>query len=299
MNEPETPLSRREAERLLDAPAAHDSDLGRVLAAVQSPAHPEELRREDATVAAFHSARLTPPPATRKAFVSPTRLGGRAAVHAVVATAAVVSMASGGFALAGAVDLPSLPTLPGQASDRATEAVSEARDGATSATAGSPTGRPGGSATGKPTKSPSTTSSETPSATASPTPNLPGLCQALQATDRSDDGKALDSAAFSALATAAGGADNVATYCVSLIGAPETAKPTGKPTDRPTPTTTPTDKPTGQPPTVPTPTGKPTDKPTDRPTDKPSPGKPSPGKPTDKPGQSGNGGGKDSTTSGS
>ena len=134
MNEPETRLSRREAERLLDAPAAHDSALGRALSAAGAPAHPDELRREDAAVAAFHSARLSPPPATRKAFVSPTRLGSRAAIHAVVATGAVVAMASGGFALAGSVDLPGLPSLPGQASDRATEAVSRAGGATTSGT---------------------------------------------------------------------------------------------------------------------------------------------------------------------
>ena len=293
MSKHETRLSRRETERLLDAPATHDSALGWVLSAASAPAHPTELRREDSTAAAFHSARLSPPPARRRAFVSPTRLGSRAAVHAVVATGAVVAMASGGFALAGSLDLPS---LPGQASDRATEAVLKTR-GATGATetksssTGRPSGTAGGAASGtptkapKPTKSPSATAGEaTDDPTASPTPNLTGLCTAFQATDRSDNGTSLDSAAFTALAAAAGGADQIATYCVGLIGAPET----GKPADKPSPTgkPTPTDKPT--------PTNKPTDTPTGSPTNKPSTGTS-----TDRPEQSGKGGGKDSTTSGS
>ncbi len=319
MNQPENRLSRRDAERLLDAPATHDSALGQALAAAAAPPHPHELHREDAAVAAFHTTRSTPPPARRTAFVSPTRLGSRAAVHAVVATGAVLVMGSGAFALARAVDLPDLPTLPGHATDRATEAVSGTGSATSSATApgstssGTPDGTAGGSPsgkpTGKPTSVPSTSASGSPSAT--PSPNLPGLCTAFQATDRSD-GRSLTSPAFAALVTAAGGADRVATYCVALIGAPETGTPSGQPT----PTSKPTPIPTGNP--TPTPTGKPTDKPTptDRPTptDTPTPtptGKPSepptgsptdqpsPGKPTDAPEHSGRGGGKDSTTSGS
>ena len=299
MTEPETRLSRRDAEHLLDAPAAHDNALGWALSAMGAPTHPDELRREDATVTEFHRARLTPPPATRTGFVSPTRLGARAAVHAVVATAAVVAMASGGFALAGSVDLPGLPTLPGQASDRATEAVAGARGGVASGSDSSPGATsssqgPTGSSTSTFTSA-STSSSPTGPGTvttaattatpsddgsASPTPSLRGLCKAFQASDRSH-GASLDSTAFAALAAAAGGADQVATYCVALVGAPETPSstptptPTGKPTDKPTPTGPPTDKPTGSP--TDKPTGSPTDKPTGSPTGKPT------GSPTDTP----------------
>lgn len=268
MSQPKTRLSRREAERLLDAPASHDSALGSALSAASAPAHPGELRREDATVAAFHTARLTPSPTSRSNYVSPTKLGSRAAARAVIATAAVVALTSGGFALANSAHLP---LLPDQASDQATESVAK-------------TPKPTETTTTETTESTEAAETETPTETtteATPTPNFEGLCKAYQATDR-DHGKSLDSAAFTALTTQAGAA-GIEAYCVALIGEP---KETGKPSVLPTPTAKPTDQPTGKPSVLPTPTDKPTDK-------------PSPGKPTDKPDNTGKGGGKDSSTSGS
>ena len=228
--------SRRDAERLLDDPAAHGSDLGTLLAAAAAPAQPDELRR--------------------------------------------------GFALAGSADLPHIPFLPGQASDRATESVAKAprpsssaissatRTGQSSATRGgqsSATGGPGKSGkpgtSGQPGKSASPSSSapsSAPSASTSPSgsastapapnPNVRGLCRAFQATDHSAHGSSLDSAAFTALAqaAAAAGAPDVATYCVGLIGEP---RPTGKPSDHST------GKPTDHA------TGKPTDHSTGKPTE--------------------------------
>jgi hypothetical protein len=280
MTDHEIRLSRRESERLLDDPAAHDSALGWALSAANAPAHRGELRREDAEVAAFHAARLSPPPTTRSNYVSPASLGRRAAARAVVATGAIVALTSGGFALASSVDLP---TLPGQASDRASDratgSVAQAPEPTrtTSSTSSTtPTGRPSRAPGTKTSKKEQSEGAETPGA--SPRPSFTGLCKAYQATDRSKAGKSLDSAAFTALATEAGGADQVATYCVALIGEP---RETGRPTDKPAPGK-PTDKPApGRPTDKPAP-GKPTDKPAPgKPTDKPSPDKP--GKPTDKP----------------
>ena len=269
MNDHEIRLSRRESERLLDDPAAHDSALGWALSAAKAPAHRGELRREDAEVAAFHAARLSPPPATRSGYVSPSSLGRRAAARAVVATGAVVALTSGGFALASSVDLP---TLPGQASDRASESVAKAPEPTRTASTSSPTTSEESAETEK--------SDDAETSEATPTPSFEGLCRAYQATDRAKAGKSLDSAAFTALATEAGGVDKVATYCVALIGEP---RETGKPSVLPTPTAKPTpgkptDKPTGKPSVLPTPTakptpGKPTDKPSGRPTDKPAPSK--------------------------
>ncbi|MBD3923761.1 hypothetical protein IEZ26_03940 [Nocardioides cavernae] len=268
MSTPDPRLSRRDAERLLDAPAEHDNVLGWALTAASAPAHPSELHGEDAAAAAFQSARLSPAPSTRSGYVSPSRLGGRAATRAVIATGAVVALTSGGFALASSTDLPGLPGfpglpgLPGQASDRASDSTADAPRGAagsvTPGDSGSADGSPSGSASGSPGASgssgsststtspgsPSATPSESPSGTtdgpATPSPSFEGLCRAFQATDRSDAGSSLDSAAFLALATQAGGADRIATYCVDLIGPPkQTGKPTpspspGKPTDQPT-----------------------------------------------------------------
>jgi len=294
MTAPDPHLSRRDAERLLDTPAEHDHALGWALTAASAPGFPDELRREAAAVAAFHAARLAPPPASRSGFVSPSRLGSRAAARAVVATGAVVALTSGGFALANSAHLPHLPLLPDRASDRATESVAKTpgdggstSPGATSTSAAGPSssatgpaGSPSGSA-GSPGGSTGSTSgsSETPDQTTTPTPDYRGLCRAFQTAGRGGAGSSLDSAAFQALAAQAGGADRIATYCVDLIGPP---KETGRPTDKPSPGR-PTDKPSP---------GKPTDKPSPgKPTDKPSPGKPTDKPtPTDAPGGSGNSG---------
>lgn len=208
--------------------------------------------------------------------MSPSKLGSRAAARAVIATGAVVALTTGGFALANSAHLP---TLPGQASDRATEAVAKTPK---------PTETESETSTEAPTETPTTTESAeavpTESASETPTPSFEGLCRAFQATDHSAHGSSLDSAAFTALATEAGGTDPavIATYCVTLIGEP---KETGKPSELPTPTSRPT--PTGKPSVLPTPTAKPT------------PAKPTPGKPTDKPSPAGKGGSQGSTTSGS
>ena len=251
MNNPDRDLSRRDAERLLDDPASVDSALGSALSAASAPARPGELRREEMAVAAFHRARLEP------AAAVPARRAGRAATRAVVATGAVVALASGGFALASSIDLP---LLPDRASDRASEAVapSSATTSATS-TATSTAGSADSSATTGTPGSTESEGSESPGASASPSPDLEGLCRAFHAADRSGQGRSLDSAAFRALATAAGGPDRVATFCVDLIGSP---KP------KPTPSGKPSDQPTGKPTTLPTPTTKPP--PTGKPTTKPT-----------------------------
>lgn len=250
MRAPDHHPTRREAEQLLDDPAAHRSALGTLLSAAAAPALPGELRREDAEVAAFRRARLAPSTATA-GFVSPRRLASRAAARAVIATGAVVALTTGGFALANSAHLPG---LPGQASDQATESV--AKNPQPSTTSSTTAVAPGSQAPGSTSPGSETSGPESPGATdtgtSSPTPNVEGLCRAFQATDRSAHGSSLDSAAFTALAAAAGGADRVATWCVDLIGEP---KKTGKPSQLPTPTT----QPTGKPSTAP---GKPTDKPT-------------------------------------
>ncbi|HEX6360824.1 hypothetical protein [Actinophytocola sp.] len=82
-----------------------------------------------------------------------------------------------------------------------------------------PTGRP--SDVGKPADA------------GTPSPSMAGLCQAYESQVRENPGKALESAAFTALVDAAGGADKVPQYCDTL---PD-EHPTGKPSDLPTPTT--------------------------------------------------------------
>jgi hypothetical protein len=283
-------LSRRDADRILDAPAESGRPVAEALEALRAPAAADELRREDAVVAAFHAARLAPAPTTRREM-SPTT-PRTAAVRAVVATGLVVAVTSGGFALAATGHLP---TLPDQASDTATESVAKSRTAPSESASETATEEPTASETATATQTATatesadateTTEDAAPTDGAAPTPNLEGLCKAFQASDKSAHGKALDSAAFTALATAAGSTDGIATYCVTLVGEP---KATGKPTT--VPTTKPTQAATGKPTAKPTQaaTGKPTAKPTQaatgKPTTAPSPtdkGKPSDaGKPAD------------------
>ncbi|RYC11513.1 hypothetical protein [Nocardioides zhouii] len=285
MRTPDDHPTRREAEQLLDDPAAHGSALGSLLSAASAPALPGELRREDAEVAAFHRARLTPSTTRGAGFVSPRRLASRAAARAVIATGAVVAVTTGGFALANTAHLPG---LPGQASDQATESVTKTPRPTATSTSASTAPSTSTSAT-DPSGTPSRSTESSPSASSAPTPNYEGLCRAFQAVDRSANGSSLDSAAFAALSAAAGGGDSIATWCVALIGEPqETGKPSvlPTPTARPTPTSKPTpvkptDRPTGKPSQLPTPTTQPTGKPST-----------APGTPTDKPSPTDQGGGR-------
>ena len=83
---------------------------------------------------------------------------------------------------------------------------------------------------------PTTLPTTSASASATPSPNLNGLCTAYQAGATDNSGKASDSPAFQALASAAGGADQVDTYCATLLANDPSAPvhPTGPPTALPT-----------------------------------------------------------------
>jgi hypothetical protein len=107
-----------------------------------------------------------------------------------------------------------------------------------------------------------------------------GLCRAFTAGEKNQHGSALDSVAFKALATAAGGDDQIEGYCRQVLadagshhpgqtpsaGSASTNVPNepGQPSDLPT-ANAPTDPPTGPPSSLPT-----TDHPTGRPTATPS-----------------------------
>jgi hypothetical protein len=87
---------------------------------------------------------------------------------------------------------------------------------------------------------------------ADPSPSLVGLCHAYTAGAGSEHGKALDSPAFQALLTAAGGKANVDGYCVQLLAA-ASAQSGETPSEhldaRPSdlPTAHPSEHPTGRP----------------------------------------------------
>ena len=94
---------------------------------------------------------------------------------------------------------------------------------------------------------------------ASPSPSLRGLCQAFTAHAGRDTGKALDSPAFTALITAAGGKGGVTGFCAGLLATPPgnapASHPAGKPSSHPAEANTahPTGRPSVLPPGKPTP----------------------------------------------
>jgi len=215
------------AERLLtgiqDDYAAADQRVHRLLAAAAAPGRVTEIAGKEDALRAFQHALRTPAPRHRLA-----RAIGR--IGAIKVTALAVSVVGiGGVALAATTG-----TLPAPAQDAAHSAF------------GAPPARSAAR--------PSTTPSQQPKA--SPSPSLPGLCVAYNAQPVEDRGKALQSPAFTALVTAAGGPEMVEDFCADLVpaqpgttpshpdGAPGTAPgnpdhPTGPPREPGRPSGTP------------------------------------------------------------
>jgi hypothetical protein len=243
-------LNRNQAEQLLrgesaSGPASQLADncaLASLLAFAAAPQAGRELAGEAEAVTAFRRAHLGPAPQPRRPSMSATKL---LVAKAVIAA---VGVSGGGVALAAATGhLPAnLAGKPAAASSAAAAASS---------------------AGGKSTSHPADPA-------ASPSPSLRGLCQAYTARVSQSPGKALDSPAFTALITAAGGKDNVTAFCTSVLathpGNAPASHPSGNPSSLGTPANT--THPTGKPTTVPTdhPTGKPTTVPTDHPTGEPT-----------------------------
>jgi hypothetical protein len=226
-------LNRNAAEQLLrgefaSGPASQLADhyaLASLLAVAAAPDADRELAGEAEAVTAFRKAHLGPATQPRRPLMSATRL---LVAKAVIA---VVGVSGGGFALAAATG-----HMPANLSGKPTAAGSAAVA----------TARP--AASGKSTSHPAS----------SPSPSLRGLCQAYTAHAGRNTGKALDSPAFTALITAAGGKDSVTGFCTSLLathpGTASTSHPAGKPSSHPAQANT--AHPTGKPSVLPS--GKPT-----------------------------------------
>lgn len=220
-------LSRRTASRMLDHPTAHahDGGVGEALSAVASMPAVLADDGEDRALAAFRAVAHPDPVPTTRGTPFMTRITRKAAAAPAAALAAAgIVLAGGGIAFAasqGAVHVPfsGHDHRPSQAPS-ATATVNPGISGTHQAQ------QPGDEATDT---SPSASSSATPS------PSLEGLCVAYQAGAMD---KAATNPAFTALQSAAGGADGVAAYCVNLIGEPtHPARPThpAKPTEAATP----------------------------------------------------------------
>jgi hypothetical protein len=157
--------------------------LARVLAAATAPAAPEELAGEQRALAEFAAVMRSTPTslAPRRTAVSRKVFTMKAAAAALVAVLSI-----GGIAAA------ATGHLPGQASSVADRATDASRAGA----AGHELGAAAGVELDEAAQA--------------------GLCRAVQAGQGADHGSRTDTPAFRALAAAAGGAGNVASYCEGI-----------------------------------------------------------------------------------
>jgi hypothetical protein len=232
-------LDRDSAEQLLcGAPAARREAgrLGALLRAAGAPVHPDELSGEHAALAAFQAAaRLDPVPRPERRSMLKTAL---AKVLTVKAAIVFAGAGLGGVALAASADV-----LPDPLANRPAAPVTRAPA----------TPAPGGG-------SAAPDNGNGPKAT--PSPSLIGLCRAYAARPEPARGRALQSPAFTALVTTAGGVNKVDDYCAGLAATPgaKAPRPAGRPTDRPDQAST--KAPGGHP-------GKPASPPVGRPTSVP------------------------------
>ncbi|NUR69384.1 MAG: hypothetical protein HOU81_01045 [Hamadaea sp.] len=203
-------LRRSVAEHLLDgATDAGPPPLAELLAAAAAPAHPGELAGRQAVTQAYRAHRDAVPLPRRRSMLK-TALAKALTVKAAAIAAVAVG---GGVALA-----------------------------ATTGVLPNPLGT-----TGKPSASHSPKPSHSPGAKGSPSPNLEGLCKAYAAKPDGERGKALESPAFQALVTAAGGLDKVTDYCVTLLPSSKPSAPGAKPSTPGKPSTKPSGAPTVKP----------------------------------------------------
>lgn len=184
-------ISGRTAENLLSGAHADSSHprLAATLRAAAGPTRPGELDGRQAAVAAFHRAVQHPSASPRRRSLIRT-----ATVRLTFKAAAVaaVLLGTGGVALAattGALPIPLNNHRPAPSASTGAHGVGSPQASAHPGSAG-------------------------------PSPSLVGLCHTYTAGTGPEHGKALDSPAFQALVTAAGGKDGVDAFCTRLLGDP-------------------------------------------------------------------------------
>ena len=231
-------INARTAEDLLngaDVDGQHQR-VAQVLRSVAGPTQPGELAGRQDALAAFGRARLLPDPHYRRQSMIKTAVVKLLTVKAIAV--GVLLVGTGGVALAA-----STGALPNPLGNHPTPAASAGQSGSNHGSAASPH----------------------PTGSADPSPSLVGLCHAYTAGAGSAQGKALDNPAFHALLVAAGGKDNVDSYCKNLLAT--TAHASGSPSEHLSgrPSTHPTGRPSSHP------TGDPSGHPSGHPTAAPSP----------------------------
>ena len=207
-------IDRRAAEHLLAGrPAGHATrPLAAALRAAAAPAHPEELSGERAAMTAFAAAHLDPVPEPRRPSVLKSTLAKILTVKAAVILAAAAG--TGGVVLASTSGVLPAPWTDSPADPPAVTTPQHPSSG-----------KPADA--GKPDQQDK-----------APSPSMAGLCNAYEAKVKENPGKALESPAFTALITAAGGKDGVDEYCDAVAAGKEpghSGDPHGKPSDHPKP----------------------------------------------------------------
>jgi hypothetical protein len=193
--------------------------VARLLAATVAAPTPEELAGRGAVLAELRAvARARPTAAMAGWRTSPPRRRRRTGLAVVVVVGALVTGGVAGAATG---------HLPGPVRDASRSIIGAARGGTAPAStqAGQPPApvkRPAGSGGGLGGARPGGTTGPGPGSTgAGPAaaPNLEGLCQAFLSGNGAGQSGNLDTTAFRALATAAGGEDEdiVVTYCEDLL----------------------------------------------------------------------------------
>jgi hypothetical protein len=225
---PTDPLALDDAsvERLLSGtlPAASAppsyAGVARLLAATVAPPTPRELAGQAAVLAELRAVT-----GRRRAATLPTRPARSRRRRAGLAVVVVVgALATGGVAAA-------TGHLPGPVREAARSVLGPAGGAATSPASSA---APGTAAAGSGATGPASVAGSGPRpgpAAAGPAagPALDGLCRAFQAGKGGEQGAKLDATAFEALATAAGGADEVPAFCEDRLAADAKAKKPEKP----------------------------------------------------------------------
>jgi hypothetical protein len=216
-------IDRRTAEHLLgQAPMGIRNGhppLAALLPAAAVPGRADELASEQASVAAFRAAHLSPAP-------QPGRLRMIKATVMKLLTVKVLAIgaatAVGGVALAATTS--TLPNPLAKPTPSASSELSEAHPTAKSSRAAHKPDDTEASKESKESKEPKESKdSKGADASKGPSPSLVGLCHAYSAGNKAERGKALENPAFSVLITTAGGKDKVELFCQALLATPAPA----------------------------------------------------------------------------
>ncbi|MFI8803379.1 hypothetical protein [Micromonospora chalcea] len=225
------PADRAESDRLLDAaragspPGPQTDPLTRLLSAAAGPATAGEIAGEDRAVAAFRAARAAPAPGPVPAVRPRRRLRIAAALSGLAATA-VAGVAFAAVRLDRHPD-PVIPPAPATSGPGVTgpTATGPSRP-APSTPAGETSGaasRPARDVTPSPTSTPSVPAA--PPAPPAGNNRIVAHCRAYLVKSERQREKALTRPGFADLVAAAGGPEQVESYCRNLVGEPSGTPP--------------------------------------------------------------------------